>query len=138
MTYLINASEVWFICIVHTNLSTIGKSKHFHVHNCPCGTVGTKIGCVLGLLVHGKVVVKFGRKVFLVDCLLWKTLNITSAFLRYLQATDSLVRDNRRQATSQCTFGQLYVVHSRTDGQKEEGRTDCAQTISPHKIFSRG
>ena len=25
---------------------------------------------VLGLLVHDKVVVKFGRKVFLVDCLL--------------------------------------------------------------------
>jgi len=25
---------------------------------------------VLGLLVHGKVLVEFGRKIFLVDCLL--------------------------------------------------------------------
>jgi len=32
--------------------------------------VGAKIGYALGLLVHGKVVVEFGRKVFLVDCLL--------------------------------------------------------------------
>ena len=31
---------------------------------------GANIGYVLGLLVHGKVVVEFGRKVFLVDCLL--------------------------------------------------------------------
>ena len=32
--------------------------------------VGAKIGYVLGLLVHGKVLVEFGRKIFLVDCLL--------------------------------------------------------------------
>ena len=32
--------------------------------------VGGQIAYVLGLLVHGKVVVEFGRKVFLVDCLL--------------------------------------------------------------------
>ena len=32
--------------------------------------VGAKIGYVLGLLVYGNVVVEFGRKVFLVDCLL--------------------------------------------------------------------
>jgi len=32
--------------------------------------VGMKIGYVLGLLVHSKVVVEFGRKVFLVDCIL--------------------------------------------------------------------
>ena len=31
--------------------------------------VGANIGYVLGLLVHGKVVVEFGRKVLLVDCL---------------------------------------------------------------------
>jgi len=30
----------------------------------------SKLGYVLGLLVHGKVVIEFGRKVFLVDCLL--------------------------------------------------------------------
>jgi len=32
--------------------------------------VGAKIGYVLGLLVHGKVVVEFDRKLYLVDCLL--------------------------------------------------------------------
>ena len=32
--------------------------------------VGEKIGYELGLLVHGKVVIDFGRKVFLVECLL--------------------------------------------------------------------
>jgi len=34
------------------------------------GTVGANIGYGLGLLVHGKVVVEFGRNVFHVDCLL--------------------------------------------------------------------
>ena len=37
------------------------KEKRFHVQNCPCGTVGANIGYALGLLVHGKVVVKFGK-----------------------------------------------------------------------------
>ena len=46
------------------------RKKHFHVQNCPCGTVGAKIGYVLGLLVHGKIVVEFDRNVFLVDYLL--------------------------------------------------------------------
>jgi len=41
-----------------------------HKQNCPCGTVGEKIGYVLRLLMQGKVVVDFGGKVFLVDCLL--------------------------------------------------------------------
>ena len=65
-TYLIDASKVWLLCIVHTNLLINGRKKHFHVQNCPCGTVGAKIGCVRGLLVHGKVVVEFSKKVFLV------------------------------------------------------------------------
>jgi len=39
-----------------------------------CGTVGAKIGYVFGLLVHGKVVVDFGRKVFLVSWLLWNNI----------------------------------------------------------------
>jgi len=52
-------------CIVRTNLSINGKKNTF-----PCRTVGAKIGYVPGLLVYGKVVFVFGRKVFLVDCLL--------------------------------------------------------------------
>ena len=68
MTYLINASKAWLLCIVHTNLSK--RKECFHVQNCPSGTVGANKGYVLGLLVHGKVVVEFGKKVFLVDCLL--------------------------------------------------------------------
>jgi len=39
-------------------------------------TVRAKIGYVLVLLVHSKVVVEVGRNVFLVDFLLWKTLNV--------------------------------------------------------------
>jgi len=39
-TYLINASKVWLLCIVHTYLSINGKKKMFHVQNCHCGTVG--------------------------------------------------------------------------------------------------
>ena len=46
------------------------RKTRFHVQNCPCRTVGAKIGYVLGLLVHDMVVVEFGRKVFLIDCLL--------------------------------------------------------------------
>ena len=45
------------------------RKKCFHVQNCPCGTVGANICYELGLLMYGKVVVEFGRKVFLVDCL---------------------------------------------------------------------
>ena len=62
--------KVWLLCIVYTNQTIDGKKTRFHLQNCPCGTVGAKIGYVLGLLVHGKVVVEFGRKVFLVNCLL--------------------------------------------------------------------
>ena len=54
-------------------------TKRFHLQNCQCWTVGAKIRNVLGLLgllMHGKVVVEFGRKVFLVNSLLWKTLNV--------------------------------------------------------------
>jgi len=62
MQHLINASKVWLLCIVHTNLSiNRKKKKRFHAQNCPCGKVGAKIGYVLGHLVHGKVVVEFGR-----------------------------------------------------------------------------
>ena len=64
------ASKIWLLCIVHTNLSNKGKKKCFLLQNCPCVMVGAKIGYVLGLLVQGKVVVEFGRNVFLVDCLL--------------------------------------------------------------------
>ena len=46
------------------------RKKRFHLHNCPCGTEGAKIGNVVGILLHGNVVVEFGRKVFLVDCVL--------------------------------------------------------------------
>ena len=46
------------------------KKQHVHVQNCPCGTVGSELGYVLRILLHGKVVVEFGRKVFLVECLL--------------------------------------------------------------------
>ena len=46
------------------------RKKRFLVQNCPCVTVGVEIGYLLGLLVHDKVIVEFGRKVFLVDCLL--------------------------------------------------------------------
>jgi len=62
-----NASKVWLLCTVHTDLSIIGKKKLcFHVQNCQCGMVGAKIGYALGLLVHDKIVAEFGRNVFLV------------------------------------------------------------------------
>jgi len=64
-TYLINASNVWLLCIVHINLSINGK-KNVSMYK----TVHAKIGYVLGLLVLGNGIVEFGRKVFLVDCLL--------------------------------------------------------------------
>ena len=38
------------------------KKKRFHAQHCPC--------YVLGVLVHDKVVVDFGRKVFSVDGLI--------------------------------------------------------------------
>jgi len=53
--------------------------KRFPVQNCPCGTVGAKIGYVLELLMHGKVVVELGRKVFLVHnrkCHVFMQINI--------------------------------------------------------------
>ena len=70
--YLINASKLWLLCIVHTNLSIKGKKKMFPCTNRRCGTLGAKLGA--RVLVHGNVDVEFGRKVFLVDCLLWKNI----------------------------------------------------------------
>ena len=61
--------HTFYFLIVHNNISINWKKKSFYVHNCQCGA---NKGYVLGLLVHGKVVVEFGRKVFLVDCLFWK------------------------------------------------------------------
>ena len=76
MRHLTNASKVWLRCIVHTNISTNGKKNTF-----PCIKLSMRNGrCEhrfrARLLVHGKVVVEFGRKVFPVDWLLWKTLNM--------------------------------------------------------------
>ena len=44
-------------CVLYTLIYPLTERKNtFHVQNCPCGTVSAKIGYVLGLLVHGKVV----------------------------------------------------------------------------------
>ena len=57
--------------VLYTRIYRLTERKqHFHVQNCPCGTVCVNINNVLGLLVHDKVVVESGRKVFLVHCLL--------------------------------------------------------------------
>ena len=86
-TYLTSASKVWSLYIVHTNISINGK-KRSHIQNCPCGTVGAKIGFVLGLLVHGKAVVESGRNVFLVDCPLLK--NITYGVTKHTRTRQSV------------------------------------------------
>jgi len=58
-------------CVLYTPIDRLTeRKKRFNVQNCPCGTIGARIGYVLGLLVHGKIVVEFGRNLFLVDCLL--------------------------------------------------------------------
>ena len=76
-TYLINASKIWLLLYcTHQSIDKRKEKNLFHVQNCPCGTVSVKIDYVLGFFMQGKVVVKFGRKVFLVDCPLRKTLNM--------------------------------------------------------------
>ena len=76
------------------------RKKRFHVQNCPCGTVGVKLRYVLGLLARVNVVVEFGRKIFLVYCLLWTTLNMAKTRIT-----------ERAQA---CSFTQtLQCNHSR-------------------------
>ena len=55
-------------CVLYTQLYRLTEiKKRFHVQHCPCGTVGVKIGNVVGLHMHGTVVVEFG---FRVNCLL--------------------------------------------------------------------
>jgi len=54
---------------LYTPIYRLKERESFHVHNSPCGTVGTNIDNVLGLLVYVKVLVEFGSKVFVVDCL---------------------------------------------------------------------
>ena len=67
-TYLINASKIWLLLYCTHQFIDKRKEKNlFHVQNCPCGTVSVKIDYVLGFFMQGKVVVEFGRKVFLVD-----------------------------------------------------------------------
>ena len=62
-TYLINATKVWLLCIVHTNISITGNKERFQVQNCPCGMVGANIDNLLVLLVHDKVVIELDRNV---------------------------------------------------------------------------
>jgi len=59
-----------YFVLYTTRYRLIERKSRFHLQNCPCGTLGAKLGYVLGLLVHGKVVGEFGRKVFLVNCIL--------------------------------------------------------------------
>ena len=68
--YLINACNVWLLCIVHTNLSVNG-GKTVSCTKLSMGNGRCEIRYVLKLLVHSKVVAEFGRKEFLVDCLLF-------------------------------------------------------------------
>ena len=65
-------------CVLYTPIYRLTeRKKRVHVQNFPCRTVGAKKVMCAGPIVHGKVVVEFGTKVFLVDCLLSKyTLNI--------------------------------------------------------------
>jgi len=58
VTYLISPFEVSLLFMVDKNISINGKKEKnaFQIQNCPCGTVSAKIGYVLGLLVHGYVV----------------------------------------------------------------------------------
>ena len=58
-------------CILHNNLSTYKLRTRFHEQHHPHATMCAKVAHVLGLLVHDRVVVVFGRKVFLVDRLFW-------------------------------------------------------------------
>ena len=53
-------------------MSINGTKIGFHVQKCPYGTIGANISYVLGLLVHGKVVVECCRKVSIIK----KTLNM--------------------------------------------------------------
>ena len=63
------------LCIIHTNLLIYGKKKTFSCTKLSVRNCGANIGYVIG---HGKVVVEFVRKVFLVDCILWKTLSMAN------------------------------------------------------------
>ena len=63
----------------HQSIDQRKEENPFPCTNCPSGMVGANIGYVFGLLVHGKVVAEFGRKVFLVDCL--KTINIAKIII---------------------------------------------------------
>ena len=81
------------------------RKKRFHVQNCPCGTVGAKIGNVLGLLVHGKVDVEFGRNVFFVDCLIWKILNMAKISITWC--------------------AKAFFMHTKTSKCNNSGKPNC-------------
>ena len=64
--------ERTIMCVVYLQieLNFVFELTQYH-HSIPIfRMVDAKIAYVLGLLVHGKVVVEFGRKIFLVDFLL--------------------------------------------------------------------
>ena len=65
--YDINTPKVWLLCIVHTNLTKRKKLFSCTKLSTRNGMVGAKIGYALGLLVHGKVVVEFGRFFFFIS-----------------------------------------------------------------------
>ena len=72
-------------------------------------TVGAKID-VLGLLVHGNVVVEFFRKVFLANCLLWKTLK-----WRKYAKQNPLKRDHAYETQIVAIQGNITATRYRND-----------------------
>jgi len=60
---------------MHTNLSINRNIIHvFYVQNHLCGTVGAKIAMCSGSSCTARLLSFFGRKVFFVDCLVWKNI----------------------------------------------------------------
>ena len=79
---------------------------------------------VLGLLVYGKVVVDFGRKVFFADCLAWKTFN--------------MARINRTERTHALPCTQKIVVRIPGNMNAMRHPNDVIRSVLlPHIRFNR-
>ena len=71
---------------------------------------------VLGLLVYGKVVVDFGRKVFFADCLAWKTFHMArinrTERTQALPCTQNNSCTHSRKHERDATFGLFFYLIS--------------------------
>ena len=114
------------------------RKSRFHLQKLSMRNVRCETSYVLGLLVHGKVVGEFGRKVFPVNCILWKTLNMAKLSISE-RAQAFYAHEN-----SKCTYSRKHNCDEISKWRHSRGSSNSYPCQSRYdvgtglRIMSRG